>query len=314
MTHLAPSVALFQKEVLQGLSKPQKEIPAKYFYDEAGSHLFNQICETEEYYPTDAEVEIMGSHGEEIAERIGSRVLLVELGSGSGLKTRILLNHLHDPAGYVPIDISKEHLRMWVERLRESYEYLEILPLCADFTHAFKVPTSQKEVARKVFYFPGSTIGNFDRPHALELLKRLAVDGRPQGGLLIGVDLKKDRQTLEAAYNDAQGVTASFNLNLLKRMNRELATNFAIPAFQHEARYNAKAGCVEMCLVSTQAQEVKLKGKSFRFKKGEHIMTERSFKYSPQEFQKLAKAAGFAIDIFWTDSRNYFSVYYLTAV
>lgn len=297
--------------LLAGLQSPQKTLPAIYFYDERGSQLFEDITELPEYYPTRTEISIMRAHGDEIAALVGPRALVVELGSGSSLKTRLLLERLPAPAGYVPVDISRDHLLDAAHRLAAEYPHIEVLPVCADFSEQLDLPRPRVEPARTVVYFPGSTIGNFhhDEAHALLVAMRRLV--RPHGAVLIGVDLKKDRSTLERAYNDARGVTAEFNRNMLVRLNRELDATFDVASFRHRAIWNETAGRIEMHLVSTRAQGVSVAGERIDFRAGEHILTECSYKYAPSEFAALAARAGFAIERLWTDRDALFSVQFL---
>jgi dimethylhistidine N-methyltransferase len=303
--------AQFRADVLRGLGAPAKELPCKYFYDEAGSELFERITELEEYYPTRTELSIMRRHAAEMAGLLGPRCLLVEYGSGSSTKTRLLLDRLRDPAGYVPIDVSGEHLRRAARAIAADYPAVEVLPLCGDFTRPLGLPVPRQPAARRVVYFPGSTIGNFTPDETVALLRLTAGLCGRGGGLLLGADLRKDRGVLEAAYNDRRGVTAAFNLNLLVRINRELAADFAVEQFAHRAVYNARAGRIEMYLVSRREQRVHVGGAEFRFAAGESICTEYSYKYRLRDLHDLAGAAGFQVERFWTDEREYFSVHYL---
>ena len=296
----------FLDEVQNGLQQQQKTLPAKFFYDGRGSRLFDQITELPEYYLTRTEIGIMQRFVGEMVGRIGPRALLVEYGSGSSLKTRILLDHLPDPAGYVPIDISKEHLLRSAATLAAIYPDLPILPVCADYTIAFHLPDFNG--ARPVVYFPGSTIGNFAPGEARAFLQRLAEIVGPGGGLLIGVDLKKDAAVIEAAYNDAQGVTAAFNKNVLARINRELDGCFDLDLFEHRAFYDRAHGRIEMHLVSLADQCVRIGAWQVPFRRGETILTEYSHKYSLYDFAVLAAAAGFAVEQVWTDDERLFSV------
>lgn len=304
----------FLAEVLEGLSKEQKQIPSKYFYDEKGSQLFDEICELEEYYPTRTEISIMERDIEEMVRMIGMEALLVEYGSGSSLKTRILLENLVDMAGYVPIDISKEHLLDSARKLQGTFPDLEILPVHADYSTEVKLPVSQKPAKRKVVYFPGSTIGNFTPDEAVLFLKRVTQITEKGGGLLIGVDMKKDVSVLEAAYNDARGVTAEFNLNLLSRINKELDADFDVNQFEHKAIYNKEAGRIEMHLFSKIEQTVQLGAESFFFNAGESIHTENSYKYTLEEFAQISASAGLRVKKVWTDPNCYFSVQLLTVL
>jgi dimethylhistidine N-methyltransferase len=309
----------FLHDVLTGLGQPQKSIPCKYFYDERGSALFDRITETEEYYPTRTELAIMETHVGEMAEAVGPRAALVEYGSGSSLKTRVLLDRLAADAApgdalaaYVPIDISREHLLSTADTLRAAYPGLPVLPVAADYTADFDLPDLPPH-AKRVVYFPGSTIGNFDRAQAADFLDHAAeVAGGPEGrgGLLIGVDLKKDRATLEAAYDDAEGITAAFNLNLLHRINRELGGTFDPDAFRHLAVWNEASSRIEAYLVSERDQTATVEGETFRFAEGERIHTENSHKYTVEGFARSAAEAGFALRRYWTDGGGLFSVQY----
>jgi dimethylhistidine N-methyltransferase len=309
---LSPGQAASVAEVLRGLQSPQKELPCKLFYDEVGSRFFEQITALDEYYPTRAELRIMRAAATDIAARLGPECLLIEYGSGSSLKTRILLDHLERPAGYVPIDISREQLQDAAATLATSYPSLPILPVCADYTATSELPTALPPCTRRVAYYPGSTIGNFVPEDARRFLTRIAeVSGR-DGGLLIGVDLKKDPLMLHRAYNDALGVTAAFNLNILARLNREVGANFALDQFRHYAFYNPVFARVEMHLVSLTEQTVRVGHTNIHFDRGESIWTEASYKYNPAEFAVLAARAGWRVEQVWIDDRGLFSVQYLT--
>ncbi len=312
MRDCRPAADRLRDEVLRGLRSDPKQIPPKFFYDERGSRLFDRICELEEYYPTRTELGIMRDRIGDIAPMLGPACLLIEFGSGSSVKTRILLDHLDKPAAYVPLDISKEHLRATAESLSAAYPDLDILPLCADFTQAFDVPDCESPVSKRVVYFPGSTIGNLAPDRAAALLKRTREIVGAEGGLLIGVDLKKDRAILERAYDDAEGVTAQFNKNVLRRLNRELGANFELDHFRHRVVYNEAAGRIEMHLVSERPQTVRFNGDEIRFAAGETIHTESSHKFTPAEFAALAATAGFTVKRVWTDEKRLFSVQYLT--
>lgn len=303
----------FCAEVKRGLRQARKQLPCKFFYDERGSALFDRICELEEYYPTRTELAIMRRGAREIAELLGERCLVVEYGSGSSAKTRVLLDHLPRPAGYVPIDISRVHLLRAAGRLSTSYPGLEVLPVCADYTADFSLPERSKDVQKTVAYFPGSTIGNFEPDDARAFLAGIRELCGPASGLLIGVDLKKDPRVLHAAYNDASGVTAEFNLNLLARMNRELDGDFDLSRFAHYAFYNPRLGRIEMHLLSMENQSASAADERFDFREGESIFTESSYKYAIEEFASLAGESGYRVDHVWTDDRRLFSVQYLTA-
>ena len=306
-----PGCESFLAEVLTGLRKPQKELPSKYFYDERGSHLFERICELEEYYIPRTETSIMQAHIKEIAELIGPRVLLVEYGSGNSKKVRFLLDQLHEPTAYIPIDISWEQLLRVKKELTSEYPELEVHPVCADFLSSFDLPVPNWPAERVVVYFPGSTIGNFDPIPAKHFLEHVASVCGTAGALLIGVDLKKDPAVLHSAYNDRDGVTALFNLNLLERINRELNCDFKLDWFQHYAFYNPRESRIEMHLISQREQAVHLNGETISFSRGESIWTENSYKYNLDKFERIAAAAGFKAERVWVDERRWFSVQYL---
>jgi len=300
--------------VWAGLGGARKTLPCKYLYDARGSQLFERICELAEYYPTRTELAIMEAHAGEMARRLGPRCLLVEYGSGSSRKTRLLLDRLEAPAGYVPIDISRDALAASVRALAEAYPDLEVLPVCADYTEPIELPVPSRPAARRGVYFPGSTIGNFSPAEAQRFLARMARVAGRGGAILIGVDLRKDRRTLERAYDDASGVTAAFNLNLLSRLNRELGADFDPGRFAHRAVWNEAAGRVEMHLVSRTRQSVSVAGRRFAFAAGESIHTENSYKYTLEQFARLAAGAGLTVERVWTDPRERFSVQYLAPI
>ncbi|MFQ5568902.1 MAG: L-histidine N(alpha)-methyltransferase [Rhodothermales bacterium] len=301
----------FLDEIVEGLLKPQKFISSKFFYDVRGSQLFDEICELPEYYLTRTEMALMQRYIGEMVERIGPHCLLVEYGSGSSLKTRILLDHLPEPAGYVPIDISREHLLQSAMALSAAYPGLQVMPVCADYTTEFRLP--DLDGARAVVYFPGSTVGNFEPDEARAFLQRIAQIVGPGGGLLIGVDLKKEVALIEAAYNDAQGVTAAFNKNMLARINRELGSNFDLDRFAHHAFYNEEHGRIEMHLVSLDNQCLRVGDVQIPIQKGETILTEYSYKYSLEDFAAIAAKAGFDVEQVWVDDHRLFSVQDLVA-
>jgi dimethylhistidine N-methyltransferase len=309
---VAPDAEEFLADVRRGLGAARKSLPCKWFYDEEGSRLFDAICELSEYYPTRTELSILEKRVGEMTARIGPEAVLVEYGSGSSVKTELLLDRLERAAAYVPIEISREHLLGTVARLHERYPELRIVPVVADYTVDIDLPSSVP-TGRRTAFFPGSTIGNFEPEAARAFLKRIRHVVGSGGGLLIGVDLKKDRAVLEAAYDDAPGVTRDFNRNLLVRMNRELGADFDPDAFRHRAVWNEDAGRVEMHLESTRDQTVTIRGDAFAFRQGETIWTESSYKYTREGFANLAAAAGFTVDDVWTDPREWFSVQYLTA-
>lgn len=314
---LEPDSGDFMQEALAGLRKQPATLPCKYFYDKRGANLFEQICELPEYYPTRTEISILRQHLAEAAQLIGPQTRIVEYGSGAGEKIKLLLDNLEKPSAYTPIDISREQLIHASQLLQHDYPTLEVLPVCADYAAELSLPTPTTPFNRTVVFFPGSTIGNFNPDEALGFLKRfhrLCLQGAEAGMLLIGYDLKKDRATLEAAYNDSQGVTAEFNLNLLHRINNELDGHFAIDQWDHEARWNESNGAVEMHLVSRTEQVARINGDTFPFKTGQSIHTENSFKYSNAEFKSLAEAAGFRRIRDWSDAEQKFEVALYQAV
>ncbi len=299
-------------ELIEGLSKPEKMISPKYFYDERGSKLFEKITELPEYYPTETELAIMRDNVDEMADLIGPQASLIEFGSGSSLKTRILLKHLHEQAVYVPVDISEDHLHETAESIRAEFPELEVLPVVADFMHPFTLPNPAVMPRRNIVYFPGSTIGNFTHDAALELLKVMYQEAGEDGALLIGVDLQKDPAIIERAYNDSAGVTAEFNLNMLRHLNREFGSDFNLDAFSHRAEYDEDNGRIEMRLTSGEWQEVSLGGKDFVIEEDEAILTEYSHKYTLEGFAGMAAKAGFTVAEVWTDAKQLFSVQYCT--
>jgi dimethylhistidine N-methyltransferase len=299
--------------VLAGLQASPKRLPCKLLYDKRGSELFEQICELPEYYPTRTESSILRNHIDEMAEAIGSDALLIEFGSGAGAKCRLLLDALDRPAGYVPIEISREILLRSAEELQELYPDLPIHPLCADYTRPLKLPTGVNG-HRRVAYFPGSTIGNFEPDAARQFLAQSRTLVGQSGGMLLGVDLRKDVDVLCAAYNDEQGVTAAFNLNLLHRVNRELGADFEPDHFTHEARWNEELDRIEMHLVSARRQDVCVNGTTISFDAGESIHTENSYKHTPEQFEEIGREAGWHTARTWTDFRNWFSVQYLSTM
>ena len=303
----------FRDDVFEGLSRKQKELPCKYFYDDRGSELFNTICGLDEYYPTRTETALLQAHGREMADLIGPGVCLIEFGCGSLLKTRLLLDALRSPAAFVPIDISADHLLQSAAALAADYPNLEVLPVVADFTRPVKLPDKARKASEnRIGFFPGSTIGNFDHAGAADFLATVADMVGGGGALLIGVDLKKDEDILVRAYDDAQGVTAAFNRNVLERINRELGGCFDIETFRHRALYNGAEGRIEMHLVSEKDQTVTVHDRDFTFTKGETIHTENSCKYHVEEFSSLAAGAGFRSARTWVDGDGLFSLHYLT--
>jgi len=302
----------FLASVRAGLRQQPRSIPPKYFYDAHGSHLFDLICDTPEYYPTRTETGILEQYGAEMAEMIGTSCMLIELGSGSATKTPLILQHLQNDAVYVPVEICEPHLLTSTQRLQTMFPTLQMQPLCADYhqlgAHAIKHHGGQ----RLVVFFPGSTIGNCTPDEAVELLKSLAKIVGPTGALLIGVDAKKSTATLNAAYNDDAGHTAAFNRNLLTRMQRELCAELDAEQFSHHAFYNETHGRIEMHLVSQCEQTIRLDQESFTFDAGETIHTESSYKYSAEEFKDLARTAGWHLKSTWHDEHALFNVHYLS--
>jgi len=303
---LAPQADDFHKDVIEGLCSQPRMIPPKYFYDKRGSELFDAICDQREYYPTRIEISLLQYYAREIAERIGPDCVLVELGSGASEKVRLLFDALK-PAGYMGVDISKEFLLKATSKLSSDYPWLEVHAVCADFSQVLKIPKHYHEQQHVAFY-PGSSIGNFDPKDAVTFMEQIAEMVGVDGKLLIGVDLKKDEAILNAAYNDAAGITAEFNLNLLNRMRDELGAEFEDGAFMHQAFYNESDGRIEMHLVSTKNTGLTIDGKTFRFYLGDSIHTENSYKYSLDEFGTLARRAGFDVEQVWTDRKDLFSV------
>ncbi len=303
----------FVQDVIRGLSSTPKVLPCKYFYDARGSQLFDRITELDEYYPTRTEIALMRAHAEQMASAIGPGALVVELGSGSSVKTRLLLDALERPAGYVPVDISASHLRAAAMSLAMEYPEVEVLPVAADFSHGFVIPRPSTPASRCVFYFPGSTIGNFAAARAHALLEAIASCVQPAGdeqpgALLLGFDLVKPREILERAYDDAQGVTAEFNLNLLARINRELGGDFDLEHFQHRAVWEPEPARMEIFLRSTREQVVHAAGHRFEFAAGEDILTEYSHKYTLETIGALTRSAGFRRATTWVDDDELFGV------
>ena len=299
----------FAVDMYRALATSPHLMPPKYFYDAAGSALFDRICDLPEYYPTRTELEILHNHSTEIAAAIGADAEIIEFGAGSLTKIRLLLNALQTPRRYLPLDISGDHLQAAATRLAQDYPTLPITPLIADYAEPFTLPAA---TGRRIGFFPGSTLGNFTPEDALQFLKRAArlLAG---GGLLIGVDLFKDPATLHAAYNDTAGITAAFNLNLLQRANTELNTNFDLPSFAHYAYYNAPQQRIEMHLIARRPQTITYANRHFTLAEGETIHTENSYKFTIPGFHSLARQAGFHPKTTWTDPKNQFSVHWLEA-
>ncbi|MDQ6808922.1 MAG: L-histidine N(alpha)-methyltransferase [Verrucomicrobiota bacterium] len=307
---LAPVSEDFLAEVVAGLSQTPRTLPCKYFYDERGSDLFQQICQLPEYYPTRTETEILRVHGGEIAESIGENAELVGFGTGAGVKTRMLLERLRNPIAYVPVDISKERLTDSANALSRAMPALEVLPVCADYLQPIRLPTPSRQPDHIAVFFPGSTIGNFEPALARDFLRRICQLCGRSGGLIIGVDLQKPKAILEAAYNDRAGVTAAFNLNLLVRLNRELGTDFDLANWSHRAIYNPACARIEMHLISANDQTAHVGGRAFRFREGEIIVTEFSYKHTQEGFVALAASAGFRLANTWMDPKQLFAVFH----
>lgn len=299
-----------QQEVLFGLRQNPKRLSSKFFYDERGSELFERITDLPEYYPTRTEMQILQDNLEEIAQRIGSRAMLIELGSGSSKKIRQLLQAISDLAAYIPVDISAAYLKKTVVQLHKDFPDLRIEPVCADYTRQFSLPEIDADYKKQVLFYPGSTIGNFHPDVARDFLQEIARLTAPKAAMLVGVDMKKDPEILEQAYNDSQGVTATFNKNILVHLNRELNADFEVNDFSHHAFYNKEEGRIEMHLISTEEQQVHISGETFYFREGESIHTENSYKYSLREFRSLV-SDWFEVEKVWTDERERFSLQYL---
>ena len=300
----------FAQAVLTGLARTPRSIPCRFFYDAEGSALFEKITQLEEYYPTRAETALLASHGAEIAEHVGGGVVLVEFGSGSARKTSLLLDALDEVRAYIPIDVSEASQAEAAERLKARHPGLTIVPLIADFTKSCALPPVSGH-ASKLGYFSGSTIGNLSHAAARAFLEDAAHLLGPDSAFLLGVDLKKSLDILLPAYNDASGVTAAFNLNLLARINRELDGTFDLERFAHEAIYDDAAGRMEIYIVSLAEQEASVLGRTFAFGAGERIHTENSHKYAVAEFQALARGANWRPLKAWTDPDQLFSLHLL---
>lgn len=310
--NLEPSVGEFRDAVMRGLQASPKTLPCKFFYDEEGSRLFDRICELPEYYPTRTELRILRDHANEIACWLGSGARLVEFGSGAGIKIRLLLSALTKPSVYIPVDISRQHLLAAVAGLACDFPTLPITPICADYTHSFVLPKGTGgDASVTAGFFPGSTIGNFTPAEAVTFLESARLLLGAGSMMIVGVDLRKDEDTLKRAYNDSSGVTAAFNLNLLRRINRELGGTFLLGNFVHDARWNRILGRIEMHLVSRKDQTIRIGEKQVSFREGESVHTENSHKYSLDEFEALASSAGYETREVWTDSSDLFSVHML---
>ena len=307
---LHPELSDFRQEVLAGLRKSQKELSAKYFYDRRGSELFEEITALPEYYLTRTEMSILDRAAEEMVSLMGENFALIEYGSGSSTKVRILLDQLRGASTYMPIDLSLLYLRESAERLHEQYPHLSVIAVCADYTRPFEIPRCD-DYSKRVVFFPGSTVGNLEPHLAQQFFRDTASILRPGDGMLIGVDLRKDARVLHEAYNDSRDLTAEFNRNILRRINRELDANFDADLFQHIAFFNPALGRIEMHLRSPRSQSVTIGGETVSFRHGETIHTENSYKYEIEEFHGLIEGTGFRPVRVWTDGEEYFSVHYL---
>jgi L-histidine Nalpha-methyltransferase len=314
LAHVAADVMdpTLRDEVLRGLRATPKTLPPKLFYDAAGAELFERITTLPEYYLTRAELEILRNRAGEIAALTGPGAVLVEYGSGAGVKVRLLLDAMVEPAAYIPVDISAAQLARVAEEIRDEYPHIPVHPVCADYTRPLDIPALHPR-RRRLAFFPGSTIGNFHPTEAAAFLRRIRNTLGHDGALVLGVDRIKETATLNAAYNDAQGVTEAFNLNMLRRLNRELGADFNLASFAHRAFVNECAARVEMHLESLACQTVHVAGERFAFEQGETIWTESSYKYSEAAFETLVSSAAFATTRLWTDSADRFWVAYLTA-
>ncbi|MFL2916841.1 MAG: L-histidine N(alpha)-methyltransferase [Thalassobaculaceae bacterium] len=298
----------FLNDVIEGLSQNPKTLKPKYFYDNRGAQLFTEICTTPEYYPTRTEIKILNQNAEDIASQIGDNTALIEYGSGALEKIKILLNFLNEPVGLIPVDISEDQLFASAKNLENLYPDLEILPVAADFTKPIPIPGFSHPPKRYVAFFPGSTIGNFEPDLAIQFLEGVTKTIGLDGLLLIGFDLKKDIETLLAAYDDQRGITSSFNKNLLSRINDELGGNFNLDTFEHVARYNENKGRIEMHLKSTTEQTVSINKELFEFLEGETIHTENCYKFTKESFTAMSSKAGLYPVKTWTDDQNLFAV------
>ncbi len=298
------------EEVLAGLHNNPKSLPSKYFYDQQGAEFFDKICKLDEYYLTRTELIIMEDYIHEMVEAVGEHSLIIEPGSGSGEKTRLLLRHLSAPVAYVPIDVSQSMLNALADSLGQAFRNLNVVPVCADWMGKFKLPYVGNAGAKRVVYFPGSTIGNVPRSALRNFLKRVRTLCGMGGGFLVGMDLKKDRTILEAAYNDSKGITAQFNLNILRHMNTALEADFNLKNFHHYASYNEAEGQIEMYLISTCEQEVRVSNEKIHFEKDEPLLTEISCKYDLHEIAEMAEDL-FQVQHIWADVDERFSVQYL---
>lgn len=308
LTDLHPTPDDIAGDVLAGLSLTPKRLPSKYFYDRRGSELFEEITRQPEYYLTRIELALLEASGAQIAEEVGPRAHVVEYGSGSGRKTRLLLDALDDPVAYTPIEISRSALLASVERLDREFNGVEVLPVLADFTHPVPLPKPSRQAEHALVFFPGSTLGNFTNQQAIGLLRAMHQTMGERGGALLGIDLQKPPAIIEAAYNDAAGVTAAFTLNLLARLNRDIGSDFDLGGFDHRAAYSIERGAIETFLVSRRAQTVHVEGHSFDFAEGEPMQVEYSHKYTDDGFAVLAAEADLKVVRRWNDPKDWFGL------
>jgi dimethylhistidine N-methyltransferase len=311
ITNTALVVDTFKSEVIAGLRESPKRIPSKFFYDERGSQLFEAITELDEYYLTRTEISILIKYLPEMAARIGPGATIIEFGTGAGVKTKMLLDALQEPRTYIPIDISREQLALASDELAKHFPDLEIHPIFADYTSEISLPVISNG-GKIVVFFPGSTIGNFTPEEAIQFLRNVAALIGSEGSLLIGFDRVKDVGVLEAAYNDARGVTAAFNLNLVRRIQKEFETAISEEDFEHYSFFNTEENRVEMHLVSKRSLTVCFGSEEIHFDKGEHIITEYSYKYTPAAFNKILTASGFEVQDRWSDEKEFFEECYAT--
>jgi L-histidine Nalpha-methyltransferase len=308
LTDLHPTPDDISGDVLAGLSRTPKRLPSKYFYDKRGSELFEEITRQPEYYLTRIELALLESCARQIAEAVGPRAHVVEYGSGSGRKTRLLLDALEDPVAYTPIEISRSALLASVERLDREFDDIEVLPVLADFTQPVPLPEPRRKAEHALVFFPGSTLGNFTDAEAVRLLQAMAATMGERGGALVGIDLQKAPEIITAAYNDAAGVTAAFTRNLLARLNRDIGSDFDLDAFEHLAEYAVGAGRIETFLVSRRDQVVTVEGRQFRFAAGERMQVEYSQKYTDASLAELVHQAGLKIVRGWNDGKDWFGL------
>lgn len=309
-----PTTGSFFHDVVEGLQSTPKTLPCKYLYDERGSRIFDRICELDEYYPTRTEMAILRDSVDELAREAGEGCTIIEYGSGSSQKVRLLLDAFHEPKRYVPIDISKQYLVACAEALQSEFPDLEVIPICTDYTTPIALPEEIEREQPRLVFFPGSTIGNFEPEQLPPLLRSMREAAGRDGKILVGVDLIKDPGILHEAYNDAKGVTAEFNLNLLRRINRELDANFQLDRFEHLAVYNEQKQRIEMQLISVTGQTARVGDRAFQFEAGESIFTESSYKYSLDTFARIVETEGLEVKQVWRDDAGLFSEQLLTVV